>query len=96
MKQSIKSIYPEVASLISLYCNANNFDMAGFRDQIEVEKWRQRHPTFEQDFKRVVCERLISAQEYLELAEEDFDTEDELYEHLKTIFDCIYRGGPLP
>jgi len=94
MKQSIKSSYPEVASLISLYCNANNFDMNGLRDQIQVDRWKTLHPTFKNDFKKIVSERLISAHEYLDLAEEDFDTEDELYEHLQAIFDYLYNDGP--
>lgn len=96
MSQSLKDRYPEVATLFDLYCHANNFDMDGFREQVRREKWLLRHPTFKQDFKRVIDDRLITMDEHIRLTEVDFDTDDELFAYLQRIYDHVYNDGPYP
>lgn len=96
MTNSLQERFPEVATLLDLYCHANNFDMGKFKHQVQVEKWRERHPTFKDDFQRVILERLVTMDEHVGLTEIDFDTDDELFEHLQKIFDCVYADGPDP
>ncbi len=96
MKQGLKERYPEVAIMLDLYCHANNFDMDKFKYQLQVQRWRERNPTFREDFKRVIDESLITMEEHLRLTEVDFETDDELFEYLQKIFDCVYHSGPDP
>lgn len=91
MTISVASSHPAVADLISLYCNANAFDLDEFRAQLRSDKWRELNPTFLDDFKKVIDDRLITIKEYEDLTNEDFDTEDELFEHLQEVFDHISR-----
>ena len=92
MKTSVTSSPPAVAKLIHLYCNANAYDRDGLREQLRVEKWKRLNPTFLADFKAVIDERLMTIQDYEDLANEDFDIEDELYEHLQEACDHISRN----
>ena len=86
---TIEFTFPTVARLISLHCDANAYDLDGFRDHLKIEKWKQSNPTFLADFKKIIDDRLMTIKEYEDLTNEDFDTEDELYEHLQEVFECI-------
>ncbi|MEM8951323.1 MAG: hypothetical protein AAGA21_15800 [Pseudomonadota bacterium] len=90
---TIASSYPIVSKLIGLHCDANAFDLDGFRDHLAGEKWKKLNPTFLADFQKVIDERLMTIKEYEDLTNEDFDTEDELYEHLQEVHDYISRDG---
>ena len=96
MRENLKDRYPEVAILLDLYCHANNFDMDRFKAQVRRERWRELNPTFKSDFQKVIDDRLITMEEYLRLTDIDFETDDELFEYLQKIFDCVYNDGPDP
>ena len=96
MTTSLQERFPDVATLLDLYCHANNFDMEKFKRQVRIETWQERHPTFKDDFQRVIDERLVTMDEHVRLTEIDFDTDDELFAYLQKIFDCVYNDGPDP
>ncbi len=92
----IREDYPEIASALSLYCNANNFDLDVFKKQLSNERWRSLNPTFKDDFQKMIEGRLITMKEHVDLTEVDFETDDELFEYLQKIFDHVYHDGPVP
>lgn len=96
MTQSLKDSYPKIVWAMDCYFHANNFDLDGFKDQLANRVWQDANPTFKDDFKTVIAKRLISMKEHVDLTEIDFETDDELYDHLQKIFDYIYNDGKHP
>ena len=96
MTQAFKERFPELAHMFVVFCNANNLDMDEFKKQLQVEKWQRLHPSFKEDFQRVIRDRLITMKEHARLTDIDFETDDELFAYLQKIFDYLYKDGPYP
>ena len=93
---TIRETYPAVADMVSLYCNVNAFDLDGLRKQVHKDKWLGLNPSFKDDFAKVIGERMFAPQEYLGLTEDEFETAEEVAEHLEKVFNFVYHGGPHP
>lgn len=75
--------------MICLYCHANNFNLDRFREEVLDDRWSEQHPSFLSDFRRVIEERLISVDDFRDLAEKEFDSDEALYAHLRDIYETV-------
>lgn len=91
MSQDIRTSFPTFAKMLSLYCHANTHDPAAFERQVNVPKWKELNPTFRDDFQNIVENRLISIDEFANITDIEFDSDDELYSHLKGVFSQVYH-----
>ena len=93
---AIGKVYPAVARMVTLYCHANDFDLAALREQVRDDKWLAINPTFKDDFAKVIDERMFSPDEYFRLTGVDYESAEEVAEHLEKVFNFVYNDGPHP
>lgn len=92
----INETYPTVARMVKLYCNVNFFNLDGLRKQVQKERWLSLNPSFKDDLEKVISEQMFHPDEYRRLTEDEYETAEEVAEHLKAIFDFVYNDGPHP
>jgi hypothetical protein len=78
---------------ISMLMNPNSFDMEALKDQFHYDPWKEKNPYFREFFLKIINTRGIKVDEYNEIAEDDFPTEDSLYEYLKSVYSFVYEDG---
>lgn len=85
----------DLKEFISIYMNPNSFDMEALKKQLNYGTWKERNPSFRTFFSKIINTRGLALDEFNNIADEDFPTEDGLYEYLKSIYSFVYEDGSM-
>ncbi len=87
------SIPEPLARIFEVYCHVHATNLGQLADDCKRKDWSYSSPElFERQLRDVLLNRTITISEYDEITCEEFDTLDDLYDWLKTVWDDTIKS----